>query len=60
MSRKEQEVVELVKKGMTIDPEAGVITAKYPMNENYMLLEDNRKQAVQRQLSVERSLKRMK
>ena len=60
LSRKEQEVVELVKKGMTIDPEAGVITAKYPMNENYMLLEDNRKQAVQRQLSVERSLKRMK
>ena len=57
LSREDQEVLKLVQGGMSIDAEKGEIKAKYPMNSNYDLLEDNRLQLVARQTSVEKSLK---
>ena len=56
LSREDKEVLELVKSGMTLDEETCRITARYPMNEHYYKLEDNRKQAISRQSSVEKSL----
>ena len=41
LSKEEQEVLKLVESGMTIDPEKGEIRARYPMNENVEMLEDN-------------------
>ena len=58
LSRDDREVYNLVCKGMTLDEENAKITAQYPVNDYYLKLEDNRKQAITRQTSVEKSLKK--
>ena len=59
MSHTDQEVLKLVRAGMTLDTETNRIHAKYPMNDNYKLLGDNRHQAIKREESVERSITRL-
>ena len=56
LTREEQEMYTLVKQNMTLDEEKNQITLRYPVNDNYLLLQDNRAQIIKRQESVERRL----